>query len=188
MSNKNYIMIRNFKFKIVVVEGNEGEKSKMLDELLMNILPESFEFLENYCILGSLKVDKGLFYYKILDTKLAKAPVIISNSFFPEIHALIFVYTHEMLELQDLFTSVYKDLYANLSPNCIKVLVSNQKSPLPNNTLNKFPDFHYFSLQDSQISEIFDHILSTLKQAFQVPNKTPSIPLNTDPANNESCC
>lgn len=178
-------MIRNFKFKVVVVEANEVKKSRVLDELLSDISPGSIEFFETYCILGLLKVDKGLFYYKIFDTKLSKAPIIISNSFFPEIHAVIFLYSLEMTEQQTLFKSIYKDLFTRLEPNCVKVLINYDKTPLPDYILKEFPDFHYFSTQDSQI---LDHIISTLKDTYQVPNSTSSTLLNNDPINNEGCC
>lgn len=181
-------MNNNFKFKLVVIGENGAGKSKVLRELLLNISPEAYIFLDTYCIIGTLKLSHGLFYYKIFDTKLLKVSKIISNSFFPEIHTIIFVFSDSISNSLKAFKFIEKNILAIINPLCIKVLIHNTSSFYPKPNLDLTNDFCYFSIQNSPFDWIFDQIITKLKETFQVPKIPLGVSLNRNQINNESCC
>ena len=187
---KGFSIIMNSKSKlIIVVVGEKGAgKLKVLRELFLNISPEAYIFLDTYCIIGTLKLDHGLFYYKIFDTKLLKVSKIISNSFFPEIHSIIVVFRGSASYSLRAYELLEQNILAFINPLCIKVLIHNTSSLSAKPILDLSTGFYYFSIQSSPYNWIFDQIITKLKENFKVPKIPLGLSLSSSQINNGNCC
>ena len=185
-------MITNKKLKIVLIGEKGSQKLNLLKLYLSSSSAESKSFIESHCMIGILKQDRNLFHYKTYDIKLNKTSKIISNTFFPEIHALVFISpdTESLKSLLNLESS----LITLLHPQCCKILVHYPKS-LDSSLATSFrcpSNYSFFSVNSFDITTVvnlFDWIIFKLSETFEVYlNFGTGIQLERNREGYQECC
>lgn len=185
-------MITNQKLKIVLIGEKGSKKLNLLQLYLSSSSAESKSFIETHCMIGILKQDQNLFHYKTFDLKLNKTSKIISNTFFPEIHALVFI-SPDPESLRSLL-NLESSLITLLHPQCCKVLVHYSNS-LDSNLLTSFqcpPKYSFFSVNSfdmTTVVNLFDWIIFKLSETFEVYlNLGTGIQLERNREGYQECC
>jgi hypothetical protein len=185
-------MISNQKLKIAVLGQKGSKKSRLLQNFLSYCTPDSLNFLNTYCMIGILSQKQDLFHYKILDLNLNKSSKIISNTFFPEIHATLYISSETEYNLKENLQNSEKILIHLLHAKAFKLIVTYCNSFEPTTAPSEILSSHFSFLvtEDDPVTilNLFEWMIFKLTETYEINKLNRGIILERREETSEECC